>query len=126
MKNEKGITLIALIITVIVMLILVVVTVNVVLTGGLFGNATEAKLKTQRHAEKEELIGVMVGAYNSQGKFATGNVGDLPNGAVWCTEETETWDDAIEGETVSPTGQGDWIITKNNNSFYIDKTYLFC
>lgn len=42
MKNNRGITLIALIITIIVMLILVGVTVNVALNGGLFSTAKQA------------------------------------------------------------------------------------
>ena len=41
MKNQKGITLIALIITIIVMLILVAVTISVVLNGGLFEKAED-------------------------------------------------------------------------------------
>ena len=42
-KRNKGITLIALIITIIVMLILVGVTINVAMSGGLFTTAKEAK-----------------------------------------------------------------------------------
>ena len=44
--SQKGITLIALIITIIVMLILVGVTINVALNGGLFSKADEATTKT--------------------------------------------------------------------------------
>ena len=70
MKNsEKGITLIALIITIIVMLILVAVTINVALNGGLFNNAKEAKDKTQKAAEKEELMSIAFGTLNSNGKL---------------------------------------------------------
>ena len=46
-QNQKGITLIALIITIIVMLILVGVTVNVALNGGLFSKAEDATTKTK-------------------------------------------------------------------------------
>ncbi len=45
--KEKGITLIALIITIIVMLILVAVTVNVALNGGLLNQAQKAKYQTE-------------------------------------------------------------------------------
>ena len=45
-KQEKGITLIALIITIIVMLILVTVTISVALDGGLFQKAEDAKTLT--------------------------------------------------------------------------------
>lgn len=43
MRGQKGITLVALVITIIVMLILVGVSVTVAINGGLFGKAKEAK-----------------------------------------------------------------------------------
>ena len=46
MKGQKGITLVALVITIIVMLILVGVSVTVALNGGLFTTAETAKDKT--------------------------------------------------------------------------------
>jgi len=52
-KSQKGITLIALIITIIVMLILVGVTVTVALNGGLFSTAQNAKEVTQEERDKE-------------------------------------------------------------------------
>lgn len=53
MKEQKGITLVALVITIIVMLILVVVTVTVAKDGGLFATARKAKTDTQAAADKE-------------------------------------------------------------------------
>lgn len=50
MKNQNGITLIALIITIIVMLILVAVTVTTAVQSGLFGHAGNA---TKEWKEKE-------------------------------------------------------------------------
>ncbi len=57
-RENKGITLIALIITIIVMLILVGVSVNVALNGGLFDTAKTATEKTEQatQAEKEFMI----------------------------------------------------------------------
>ena len=55
MKNNKGITLIALIITIIVMLILVAVTINVALEGGLFTKAKDAAVKTDKHGIYETI-----------------------------------------------------------------------
>jgi len=52
-KNSTGITLIALIITIIVMLILVGVSVTVALKGGLFSSAKDATGKTQIERDKE-------------------------------------------------------------------------
>lgn len=53
MKEQKGITLVALVITIIVMLILVGVSITVALNGGLFTNAKDAANNTSeaRNAE---------------------------------------------------------------------------
>ena len=56
MKNNKGITLIALIITIIVMLILVGVTVTVAINGGLFQKTKEAAKGTTIEKTKEQII----------------------------------------------------------------------
>lgn len=53
MKGQKGITLVALIITIIVMLILVAVTISVALNGGLFTKAKDARDKTVEEQLKE-------------------------------------------------------------------------
>lgn len=53
MKNQNGITLIALIITIIVMLILVAVTVTIVVQSGLFGHAQNAA-EGYKNAQKVE------------------------------------------------------------------------
>ena len=59
-QNKNGITLIALIITIIVMLILLGVTVTGAINGGLIGTSQEAKYKTQisqiKEALEEEII----------------------------------------------------------------------
>ena len=55
MKKQKGITLIALIITIIVMLILVTVTVTTAINGGLFESIRKASRDTQKQSVLEEL-----------------------------------------------------------------------
>ena len=120
MKNDlkqRGITLIALIITIIVMLILVAVTISVALNGGLFNNAKDASDKTKRAVSKEELISAMVGEYDRRGNFIIDNV-ELPDGAMWCREEDEIYNPENE---VEPTGEGDWVITEIGNKFYVTK-----
>ena len=68
-QNQKGITLIALIITIIVMLILVGVTINVALNGGLFQKAETAKYQTGASLVKEQLeIAKAVETANTGGK----------------------------------------------------------
>ena len=64
MKAQKGITLIALTITIIVMLILVGVTVNVALNGGLFTTSKDAVKKQ----EEQQILETIVGAT----KYGTG------------------------------------------------------
>ena len=56
MKSKNGITLIALIITIIVMLILVGVTVTTAIKGGLFSSAKQATKGTTIAREKEQII----------------------------------------------------------------------
>ena len=65
LTKQKGITLIALIITIIVMLILVAVTINVALNGGLFTKAKNATNDTQKEVDKEELLSAVVSAYDA-------------------------------------------------------------
>ena len=80
-KNHKGITLIALIITIIVMMILVAVSVTVALDGGLFGTAKDAASKTQIEAEKEMLLSAVVGAIGTDAKVDLEKI-QLPDGFV--------------------------------------------
>ena len=56
-KYEKGITLVALVITIIVMLILVSVTITMAVNGGLFGYAQNAVVETEAAKEQEQNIG---------------------------------------------------------------------
>ena len=56
MRKTKGITLIALVITIIVMIILVGVTINIAVNSGLFDKSREAKEQTQMEINKEALL----------------------------------------------------------------------
>lgn len=53
MKGQKGITLVALVITIIVMLILVGVSVTVAINGGLFDKAKSGASNTKLESERE-------------------------------------------------------------------------
>ena len=56
MRGQKGITLVALIITIIVMLILVAVAITVVIQSGLLDTAAEAGQKTQQAVNEESTM----------------------------------------------------------------------
>ena len=66
LKNTNGITLIALIITIIVMLILAGVTITVALNGGLFKTAQSAATNTIIEAEREQLLSAVATAYDTE------------------------------------------------------------
>ena len=74
-RREKGITLIALVITIIVLLILAGVTIAT-LTGdnGILGKANDAKMQTEQAKEDENLKIAIAGSYGTDGKL---NLKDL-------------------------------------------------
>ena len=65
LKRENGITLVALVVTIIVMLILLGVTISISLNGGLFETTEMAKKGTQKEIEREELATIVIGLSNS-------------------------------------------------------------
>ena len=69
MKNQKGITLIALIITVIVLIILAAITIGASLNGGLFGRTKNAANQAQIDADKDELLTYILRSKNKYGEF---------------------------------------------------------
>ena len=92
MKKNKGITLVALIITIIIMLILVAVSVNVLIKNNLIGIAdkTASKYKTVAEEEKnEEKIEVDGKEYNSVDEFM-----DEFN---MCKHNTLRWEGNVDG-----------------------------
>ena len=116
-KEIKGITLIALVITVIVLLILAAVTIGAI-TGnnGIIGQANDAKLQTEI-AEEKEILGVAT--VNAMGKDKEGNVtkinldGELdknPGKTNYSSEEKE------EGIIVTfKTSQRKYLVETNGN-----------
>ena len=106
LKKQKGITLIALIITIIVMLILVGVTINVALNGGLFTKASEASEQMQNEAEKEELLSAVVAALN--------NNREIPNVAAIKSNLQEGW--TVTGNVGGPYT----CISPYGNVFIVD------
>ena len=76
MKTKKGITLIALIITIIVMLILVGVTVNVAINGELFKKSREGTYSYKVETIKENLSGYEVDYYMKTGNEINDKVKD--------------------------------------------------
>lgn len=136
-RKERGITLIALVITIIVMLILVVVTVSVALQGGLFGKAQEAKTNTEEAQIQEREIStgrIKVGDkwYDSLDKYLEGTPSDNQNEGtlkvalkvdeanVNGTQIPITVEKVTKGEDESQVVEGnltyEWYYEENNKS----------
>ena len=101
MRKNKGITLIALIITIIVMLILVAVSVNVVVKSNLIGTAEKTVEKYNKVAEEEGnggTIEVNRKKYASVEDYIEGNEQYDPDGWImaWTCADGGEWSDTIE------------------------------
>ena len=103
-NNNKGITLIALIITIIVMLILVAVTINVALNGGLFERAKNAKEQTQLQMDREELLSAATAAVDPHTGIVDAT--KLSNGLRdgWIISENEENNEVVSYTCISPNG----------------------
>ena len=129
LKENKGITLIALVITIIVMLILVAVSVTVALEGGLFGTAKDAAIKTQAEADKEMLLSYVIGAVGEKAevdfekldKSILGSEFEGSNGRYTKGDKTYLVDKNgnIE-EMILPEGYKECEYIENTGTQYID------
>ena len=106
MKNQKGITLIALIITIIIMLVLVGVTVSFVSNGGLISKAKQAAKQTQIEADKELLQFDVILATGTDGEI---NFSEFRTAAV------------SDGFTVTGSSLPCTATSKNGNEFSISR-----
>ncbi len=75
-KKNKGITLIALVITIIILLILAGISIASLTGSGLFGRTKEAKQKTNEAEVKEKIQLVIMASYDVDGKI---NLSELNN-----------------------------------------------
>ena len=121
LKTSKGITLIALVITIIVMLILVAVTISMAVNGGLFEYAGKAVGDTNNALKAEgQLINDIIDEYIKP---------NLPETETVITAETMQSDLAsylgqtiaygVEYEDASDYGNGEWEI------FYADGEHIY-
>ena len=111
MRKNKGITLIALIITIVVMLILVAVSINVIVNSNIIGHAEKTKDAFEHAKTSEENLGndgIIVNGkkYASMEDVAKGKV-LIPSNIAGGTRVNENTEYTIEGETrtaVIPAG----------------------
>ena len=111
MRKNKGITLVALIITIIVMLILVAVSVNVLIKSNLIGTAEKTVNKYSKAAEEESnggTIEINGKKYASIEDYIEDNEQYDPDGWVmaWTCADGGSWSDTIEE---GGTAEGDIV-----------------
>lgn len=112
-KNKKGITLVALVITIIVMLILLGVTVSVQINGGLFNYAGKAVSDTKISSEKISLnqAAALTIAENKNGKIVKDELQQKLNNIV-----------GKDKTTVYETGEDFEVLFKESGLYYeLDK-----
>ena len=82
LKKERGITLIALVITIIVLLILAGVTIaSITGENGILSKATQASQKTTQEKEREE---IKMAVTSDNMKYITGDEGESEDYIEWC------------------------------------------
>ena len=118
LKNKKGITLVALVVTVVVLLILAGVSINLVLgNNGIIAKAQEAKTKQAEASQNDlkdmnSLIGELESSLN-ENKFMTKNTEvTYPDGKVWIPEGFK-----ISKDSASKVQDGVVIEDKDGNQF---------
>ena len=106
LKKQNGITLVALVITIIVLLILAMVSIRIVMDGGLI---TKASKSTDTHTVAAEKEAITTG-------YAAYQIDSIK------TEKTESPTLLIKGATATPKGEG-WNVTftKTNNEYQLSK-----
>lgn len=103
-NNSKGITMVALVITIILMLILAGVSVTSALNGGLFSTAERAVDQTQKSEDKEMLFDSLIKAMTNSDTVDIQVIEeDLPD---WTIEEVNN-----EYKCTSPNGNK-FLLTK--------------
>ena len=131
-NKQNGITLIALIITIIVMLILVGVTINVALNGGLFEKAKTAATKTEEQSIYDQIVGgmdlgnngkILVKETYSAAKNMIQGEGKTVNIVTPATEEEIT--NSVIFDVVGNNGTYTYTITEEKIIIGKEKLYSF-
>ena len=130
MKKNKGITLVALVVTIVVLLILAGVSINLVLgNNGIIAKAKDAETKSAEASQNDlkgmnGLVSEMEGALAGNGSTGNGNTGSgnnfvtkntevtYPDGKVWIPEGFK-----VAGDSASTVQGGVVIEDKDGNQF---------
>ena len=115
MKKENGITLIALIISIIVLIILAGISINTLNTNGIFERAKEAKDKLRNAQEDEE---IQISKYSNEINNYIGS-GRTLNNISYLTTEQDTGLKWVDGKSIYQRCWNVDITMPGNASHYI-------
>jgi len=115
LKREKGITLIALVITIIVMIILAAVVISIIMNGGLFKQANDAKEAQEKATldEQAEMVAAtarITKESNDKGLFL--NIQEAVKGTPFEGGVTDNGDGTV---TIKDSTGKEYIIDSNYN-----------
>ena len=110
MKKENGITLIALIITIIIMLILVGVTINFALNGGIINKAKESTIQTEIAMIKEQLM-------IKKAEIIADNMGDVPENGYGLSSISDL--DGLSENTITKYNSK-LVISSDGTLYYLE------
>ena len=116
-RNQKGITIIALVATIIVMLILLGVTIDLSLDGQLFGAAEQVKNQTQILEEKEQLLSQALIKLEANGKVNFDKLKPILIEKYGATKIESNTDNSI---TVTLPSQNRYVITQDAEINYYE------
>ena len=118
LKNSKGITLVALVITIIILLILAGISISALTQTGLFGKAKQAEQKSKEAQEQENAF---LGDYENEiNKYISGKTDEIQADGSWNSSKKVNspqlmdgmkgvyWDDKGNEVTVTAENQDNW------------------
>ena len=128
-RTQNGITLVALVITIIILLILAGISISALTGSGLFGKAKESKQKTVEKTAEEQVKLAIMGSYGQDGKVNLGelkeNLNKIP-GITEITEETISFPKTvtIDGQEVKIEKKGETITAEAKTGTTTYKAYV--
>lgn len=117
LKNQNGITLVALVITIIILIILAGIAIQAITNTGLFGRAQEAKTVSEIAREKEQIKISIMTEITKQDDHYTISLAGL-------SEELSKYNDVAKVIGVNSIPEGATIVSKSNKKFQLRDLFV--
>lgn len=116
MKEKKGITLIALIVTVIIMIILAAVSIRIITSGGIIDKTRQAAIDTIYEQDHEEFLLAVAGARDYFVKNPDAEEGE-DYILYYNVLDVDALEETLAGWTITSDGTNVTATSPNNNTF---------